>query len=617
MELAIPLVALGGLYVISNNRSPNNDENNDENYVEGMQNQNTPDSSQENNVSVINKLQNNNINQNIINEQDNYLNIDNKNQYKDKLFEKYKGSQTTDVFFDSTKLIEPLHVNGNNNMNNQPNVSLTGDNIDINNFNHSNMQPFYRSKMLQDQTNDDKYQALLDNKIGNGSLINQKKSSGPLFEPTENLHYANGMPNMNDFMQSRVVPGTKISNVLPWDKKMVAPGLDQGYGTDGHNGFNSGMVSRDKWMPKTVDELRVSTNPKVTYSLEGHQGPAASHIKNRGYQAAVEKNRPETYHETSGTSSFFTTVGSESAPTARSMAYVHSDIKENTSSSYEGVARGPNMTNLGESKYRDSKRIVNGPENFPIADAGGHQPANANNYSIDSYKIYENNRTANSQLGVFGGVGNALGAAVAPLMDILRPSRKENVVGNVRLYGDLKSEVPQSYVNNPNESLRTTNRQMTKDQDMYWNVQADGKGSYITNSQKLGGNQRDTTQLYYIGNAGGDGVSNNQTVYDTAYKQTNNETKQQLVVNRANQGGTQIFNQTENVLISKKESDRENNRMWIPSAANAIPPSSQIYGKLDQPYAAAEEKNNYDRINPDLLNAFKQNPYTHSLNNSV
>ena len=612
MELAIPLVALGGLYVISNNRSPNNDVN----YTEGMQNRNTIDSNDDNNVSVINKLQNNQVDENIINDQNNYLNIDNRQEYKDKLYKDYKGSQTTDNFFDSTKLIQPLHVDESNSNNNFVNKSLTGENIDMTDFNHNNMQPFYRSKMLQNQ-GDDKYQALLDNKIGNGSLINQKKSNAPLFEPTENLHYANGMPNMNDFMQSRVVPGTKISNVLPWDKKMVAPGLDQGYGTDGNNGFNSGMVSRDKWMPKTVDDLRVATNPKVTYSLEGHQGPAASHIKNIGYQAAVEKNRPETYHETSGTSSFFTTVGAETAPTSRSIANVHSDIKENTSSSYEGIARGPNMTNLGESKYRESKRIVNGPENFAIANAGGHQPADPNNYSVDSYKIYENNRTANSQIGVFGGVGNALGAAVAPLMDILRPSRKENVVGNVRLYGDLKSEVPQSYVNNPNESLRTTNRQMAKDQDMYWNVQADGKGSYTPVSQPLSGNQRDTTQMYYVGNAGGDGISNSQTVYDSAYKQTNNETKQQLVRNRANHGGTQMFNQTENVLISKKESDRQNNRMWIPNNASAIPPSSQTYGKLDQPYAQLEQKTDYDRINPNLLNAFKQNPYTHSLNNSV
>lgn len=608
MELAIPLIALGGLYVISNNTSPNNDEN----IVEAMQNRSQIDN--KNNISVINNLQNNQVNTQVTDEQNNYLNIDNR-EYKEKLHQKYNGIQTTDDFFDSTKLLEPLQIDSRKS-NHVTNNSLTGNQIDLNDFSHNNMQPFYRSKMLQSH-DEDKYDSLLDNKVGTGNLKSQKQSSGPLFEPSENLHYANGMPNMNDFMQSRVVPGSKISNVLPFDKKMVAPGLNQGYGTEGNNGFNSGMVSRDKWMPKTVDDMRVDTNPKLTYSLDGHQGPASSHIKNRGHQSAVEKNRPDRHHETSGTSNWFTTVGGEKAQTARSIANVHSDIRENTASSYEGIARGPNMTNLGESKYQESHRTENGPENFAIANAGGHQPANPNNFSVDSYKTYENNRTSNSQKGVFGGVGGALGAAVAPIMDMLRPSRKENVVGNVRLYGDIRSEVPQSYVNNPNEALKTTNRQMGKDQDMYWNVQANGGGNYTTNSQSLNGNQRDTTQKYYVGNAGGDGVSNNMTTYDGAYKQTNNESKQELIQNRQNHGGTQVFNQTENVLISKKESDRENNRMWMPTSANVVPPSGQTYGKLDQPYAQLEEKTNYDRINPNLLNAFKENPYTHSLNNTV
>ena len=74
----------------------------------------------------------------------------------------------------------------------------------------------------------------------------------------------------------------------------MGPGLDQGYRTE-NNGFNSGMVSRDKWLPPTVDQLRIATNPKVSYSLDGHTGPASSHIKNRGIQASVEKNKPDTF----------------------------------------------------------------------------------------------------------------------------------------------------------------------------------------------------------------------------------------------------------------------------------------------------------------------------------
>ena len=47
-------------------------------------------------------------------------------------------------------------------------------------------------------------------------------------------------------------------------------------------GFNSGMGSRDIWKPKDVDELRVKTNPKMSYNLNGLEGPAISNIKEMG-----------------------------------------------------------------------------------------------------------------------------------------------------------------------------------------------------------------------------------------------------------------------------------------------------------------------------------------------
>lgn len=609
MELAIPLVALGGLYVISNNRSPNN--------VEGMQG--LQSSTDEERQDIINNLSHQQVNENIMDDQNKFMNIDNPN-YLDNLKKSYNGKQTTDEFFNISKLIEPINVPGNNNFANENNhMSLTGEPINDNNFKHNNMQPFYREKTLTSSQSGqyDKIQPILDNRIGTGSLQMEKRSNAPLFSPSSDMHHANGMPNMNDFLQSRVNPANKISNVLPFDTKRVGPGLDQGFGTQGSNGFNSGMMARDKWMPRDVDELRVATNPKVTYSLDGHAGPANSHIKNRGYQAAVEKNRPDRHFETGGKDSWFTTVGQERAQTARSIANVHSDIRENTSSAYEGVARGANRNNLGESKIQETRRIQLAGGQLGIADAGGHQPANSNSNNVDSFNIYENNRTANSQKGKFGGVGGALGAVIAPLMDVLRPSRRENVTGNVRLYGEIQAEVPASYINNPNDRVRTTNRQMTSNDDMFLNVQTDGRASYKRNDQSLGGNQRDTTQQSYIGNAGGSGVSNSMTTYDTAYKQTNNESKEVLVQNRVNQGGTQMFNQNINLSVNRDDEDRQNNRMFVPSNANVVPPSSQTFGKLDQPGSYFEEKNNNDRINPDLLKAFKQNPYTHSLNSSI
>ncbi|MFN9958832.1 MAG: hypothetical protein ACK55I_37555, partial [bacterium] len=75
----------------------------------------------------------------------------------------------------------------------------------------------------------------------------------------------------------------------------VGPGLNQGFTKNGTGGFNSGMEARDKWLPKTVDELRVSTNPKLEYELINHEGPAQSVIKNVGLLGKVEKQRPDTF----------------------------------------------------------------------------------------------------------------------------------------------------------------------------------------------------------------------------------------------------------------------------------------------------------------------------------
>ena len=64
-------------------------------------------------------------------------------------------------------------------------------------------------------------------------------------------------------------------------------------------------------------------------------------------------------------------------------------------------------------------------------------------------------------------------------------------------------------------------------------------------------------------------------------------------------------------LSKNKESDRDNNRMWVPNRNMAqLPPSIETCGLTNTPNAV--EENN--RIQSDLLDAFKKNPYTHSLN---
>jgi hypothetical protein len=57
--------------------------------------------------------------------------------------------------------------------------------------------------------------------------------------------------------------------------------------------------------------------------------------------------------------------------------------------------------------------------------------------------------------------------------------------------------------------------------------------------------------------------------------------------------------------------------MWVPSNMPQMPMSKETYGKIRSPQYYDECKIGCDRIQPDILNAFKNNPYTHSLTTSV
>ena len=75
-----------------------------------------------------------------------------------------------------------------------------------------------------------------------------------------------------------------------------------------------------------------------------------------------------------------------------------------------------------------------------------------------------------------------------------------------------------------------------------------------------------------------------------------------------------MFNSQVNVTMSKLDSDRDNNRLWAPSAVTQSGPSIQTYGTTNKPQYTDPQDS---RIEPSLLQAFKANPYTHSLSSAV
>ena len=84
-------------------------------------------------------------------------------------------------------------------------------------------------------------------------------------------------------------------------------------------------------------------------------------------------------------------------------------------------------------------------------------------------------------------------------------------------------------------------------------------------------------------------------------------------------GGTQIFNGSENIRNPKNDQDRVNTR--LPCSDLMIPPPSSYadtvpsldsYAKINMPQQYNENINT-QRIDGNILQAFKSNPYTQSL----
>jgi hypothetical protein len=497
-------------------------------------------------------------------------------------------------------------------------VSLSGSHVSNANFNHNNMVPFFGGKIRGFTADSNVYETMFDNKTGTGSQHINKKERAPLFAPQDRMHNVHGMQNNNDFIQSRMVPSTKIANVKPWEEERVAPGLDMGFNGSAGAGYNSGLEARDKWVDRGVDELRVVTNPKQTFSLDGHQGPANSFIKeyaNTGHLGKFEKNLPDTYFVNTP-DRWLTTTGQEKAQTLRAVEIEKDVNRATTTSEYYGVNSNVGGNNTyAPNNYEDTKRQEYDCK--PVLNAHSSKvgaAATKGDFGHDSYTYANNNRTTVRGPDM-GGVYGFVRAIMAPVLDVLRPSRKENVTGNPRMYGNAESLVPSGAVFNPADRLPTTIKETTLGLVgmNHLNVDRQGTavGAYGNTPQTLYETERESTCTEYTGNSGGASTRAGIPLYNAAYNQQLNVNK--TYPNHPNQGNMSLLGTATNISVAKNENDRNNNRLWVPTKAPPQTPSMEQYGKMSMPQTY-DNNVNTERMDPAILNAFRQNPYTKSLN---
>jgi hypothetical protein len=358
-------------------------------------------------------------------------------------------------------------------------ISLTGNPVDRESFFHNNMVPFFGGTIKQNME-ENTNQTLLENFTGNDTNYQQKieVKRDDMFKPVANLSNPYGMSNLDGYNLDRYVVSNLRNNQAPIEPIHVGPGLNQGYTSEGSGGFQQANTL-DFVLPKTVDELRVKTKPKVSY--EGVVIPG-NHIAKPGKVGIVAKNKPDTFY-VNGPDRLFTSVGDVTGPTQRPNILIRYTNRKTTElKNRVGPATAAAIGSQPQMKpvFKESTRINFAGANPRNQNAVGQWQINApnksipNDYGRGSYKTKPNSRQVTGPKMQVTNMSVPNKNAMAPNQPNVRHTRKTNIIGNNR-YGNFQNTGPnRGKVYDPNDLPRTTIKEQNVNNSYQGNFQNTG-----------------------------------------------------------------------------------------------------------------------------------------------
>jgi hypothetical protein len=201
---------------------------------------------------------------------------------------------------------------------------------------------------------------------------------------------------------------------------------------------------------------------------------------------------------------------------------------------------------------------------------------------------------------------------------VLRPSRKENFIGNARPNGNAKGAygVSNARVWNPADRPKTTIKEQTID-----NIRPEGNvggtygvndGGYLATEYQPIENQRDSTNREYTGNSSAASWTTAPQSYTAAYNAELNPNKEELVYGaaRENMGNMSLTSHAQNIAVGKIGSVQPD--QLVPNMPKSTT-SLCSYGTLSNSMMRGQQSQDCQRNNSAILDSFKKNPYTQSL----
>ena len=353
-------------------------------------------------------------------------------------------------------------------------ISLTGDPINPSAFTHNNMIPFFGSNVRQ---NVDEYSThgIFENFTGTQDNYKKKQEISPLFVPQKNVTNVYGQGSLDGFMLDRYYVSNIRSNETPVERVYVGPGLNQGYTAEPSGGFQQ-ADALDYAMPKTTDEIRVKTNPKISYNGRIVSGQK---IAKPGKIGTVFKNHPDTFY-IQNPDRYLTTTGQVIAPEQRPCIVTKYTNRKTTELKTRKGSAAPvhgTVANV-RSKYRVSNKVSytdNGPRNASTTDQWSIFNVFAD-YGKKNIRLKDTTRSKNVKSTPVMNVKSVMEKGTARNGQTVKVTKKQEMIHNTHS-GNFQSSVKKSIVYDPADLPRRTVKQTTVENRNPANVAHVSKGA--------------------------------------------------------------------------------------------------------------------------------------------
>lgn len=510
---------------------------------------------------------------------------------------------------------------------------LSGQRIPAKQFKHNNMQPFFGGRVKQN-TSAHSNTSVLDMYNGNGSTQFKKKEVENMFE-TSRAPFGNpfGMEDNTEFFQSRVTSQAPVvrNGERPFEPTRVGAGVGEKFGFAGKGGFQQ-MEINEIMRPKDTNDLRVLSKPKETYDTPVVPGQhfvgTSAESKDLG---EIRKYRPDTFYLNESGERNFVTTGDLIKETVRSTQVLPHTTRPETSVEYGGIAASQDFSeSYVTGSYRMPMTQQYGGAGYRNADMTSYYTKNTDadkaDYGKGSYEIRPNERNETSERVV------ALNPAPADTQlgtihfdDSARPTRRSEIIGNVRMTGTPFNFVDRAAaitVWDSKDIARTTVKETTIYLDRMG--VAGGDGASAPNRMKVYDPDdiaKPTQKAQVSANLSWTGPSGNGAWSDAmdpsfAYNMRTNPNKEQIAKGRkpiAGSGNVATFNGDPGKQLSKKlDADVINDRALAINRSMDLTPGVGDIGRVEYRVPlkldVTRERNTYSTVE-----SVEKNPLMQSL----